>query len=194
MAPSTSDWIGWLEIAVEQVVLAAAFVMTYEGARRLAGRGFARWPALMLAVGLLIPVLEASASLLVPDRVRRQAVEQASMRAAEPPGGWEKAALSPADRTALSTNAAMINYLVLGRRGEVIDAAGHRVPFNPTQEQIQARESLVRDEKGAQDTGQQFFERGVRLFTDAAAAMLLGIGVGLGMRRVGRVRLKRTST
>jgi hypothetical protein len=181
-----SDWIGWLEILVDAALLAGAFTAIYDGARRLARGSVSRWPALMLAVGLVIPVYEASASLKVPGRVRMQSLEQASMRAAEPPGGWEKAQMSPEERTTLSTNAATINFLVLGKRGEFIDASGHRVPFNPSQEQIRTRETLVRDEKGAEDTGQQFYERGVRLFANAFLFMIIGLAVGWRQRVVRR--------
>ncbi|MEP6506111.1 MAG: hypothetical protein ABJD97_22435, partial [Betaproteobacteria bacterium] len=145
-----------------------------------------RKPALMLAVALVIPVYEASASLKMPARVRQQSQAQAALRATEPPGGWEKAVMSPTDRTALSTNAAMINYLVLGRRESLIDAAGNRVLFNPTQELMHTREQFVRDEKGAEDVGQQFFERGVRLFANAAMFLLVGAIVGWRQRIAAR--------
>ncbi len=181
--PSMSDWIGWLETMLEAALMAIAFIAIYEGARRLVAQGLTRWPAFVLAIALVVPVYEASASLKMPGRVRQQKIEQASMRAAEPPGGWEKAPMSPADRTALSANAAMINFMVSGTRQQFIDAAGNRVAFNPTQEQQRLREGLVRDEKGAEDNGQQLFAHGVRLFTSATVFMLGGLVVGLFQRR-----------
>jgi hypothetical protein len=177
-----SDWIVWLETFSATALLAGAFILIYDTSRRLLRDGLSRKPALVLAIALVIPVYEASASLQVPARVRLQSQEQAAMRASEPPGGWEKAVMSPADRTELSTNAAMINYLVLGRREQFIDAAGNRVPFVPTQEQMRTREQLVRDEKGAEDVGQQFFERGVTLFSNAALFLLVGAIVGWRQR------------
>jgi hypothetical protein len=183
-----SDWLIWLEDFSGAALLVGAFIVIYDASRRLLRDGMSRKPALMLAIALVIPVYEASASLQVPARVRLQSQEQAAMRAAEPPGGWEKAVMSPEDRTALSTNAAMINYLVLGRREQFIDAAGKRVPFIPTQDQMRNREQLVRDEKGAEDVGQQFFERGVRLFSNAALFLLVGIVVGWRQRVAGRRR------
>ncbi len=181
-----SDWIGWLETLAETALLVGAFILIYDGSRRLVRDGLSRRPALLLAIALAIPVYEGSASLKVPARVRQQSLAQSAMRASEPPGGWEKAVMSPADRTALSTNAALINYLVLGKREQFIDAAGNRVPYVPTQEQMRNREQLVRDEKGAEDVGQQFFERGVRLFANAALFMLVGAVVGLRQRMTAR--------
>jgi hypothetical protein len=187
-----SDWIGWLETLAEAAVLVGASVVIYECSRRLVRDGMSRAPALMLAVALVIPVYEGSASLKMPARVRQQSQEQAALRATEPPGGWEKAVMSPADRTALSTNAAMINYLVLGRRDAFIDAFGSRVPFNPTQELMRTREQFVRDEKGAEDVGHQFYERGVRLF--ASAALFLLAGTIVGWRQRARSAVRRSAT
>ncbi|MET0382131.1 MAG: hypothetical protein ABW032_01785 [Burkholderiaceae bacterium] len=177
-----SDWMGWIETILGTTVLAVAFIATYEGARRIARGGLSRWPSAMLALGLLLPVYEAGASLKIPARVRLQAVEQQAMRASEPPGGWEKAPMSAEQRTRLSANAAMINYMVSGLRQPFIDPDGRRVPYTPTPQESQAREALVRDQKGAEDTGAQFFERGVRLFVTALVSMLAGLAVG-GLQR-----------
>jgi hypothetical protein len=181
-----SDWIGWLETLAETALLVGAFIVIYDSSRRLARDGLSRQAALFLAVALAIPVYEGHASLKVPGRVHQQALDQSSQRASEPPGGWEKAVMSPEDRTALSSNAALINYWVLGKREQFIDAAGNRVLFSPTQAQMRTREQLVRDEKGAEDVGQQFYERGVRLFANAALFMLVGAIVGLRQRAKGR--------
>lgn len=168
---------------LETALLAVAFIAIYEGARRVAANGLTRWPSLVLAVALVLPVYEGAASVAVPARVRAQKVEQASMRAPEPPGGWEKMPGTPEQRTQLSTNAATINYLVTGRPGEFIDAAGQRVAFIPTPQQLQTREALVRDEKGAEDTGEHFLERGQRLFATAFVSLALGAVVGVVQRR-----------
>jgi len=138
------DSIGWLEVLGEAVLLVGAFVLVYEGCRRLARNGVSRGPALMVAAALILPVWEA--------------------------------------RTAQSTEAATINYLFQGRLVEYIDAHGNRALFNPTQELLRNREQFVRDEKGAEDSGRAAFERGVRLFANAALFMLAGLVVGWRQR------------
>lgn len=180
-----SDWIGWLEVLVEAVLLVIAFIVIYEGCRRLARNGMSRGPALMVAVALILPVWEASLSLHVMKSVRLlQAQEFAavSMHGSEPAGGWEKAPLSPEARTAQSTEAATINYLFQGRLAQVVDAHGNRVAFNPPQDLIRNREQFVRDEKGAEDSGRAAYERGIRLFANAAVFMLAGLLVGWRQR------------
>ena len=180
-----SDWIDWLEIIGEAVVFAVAFVVVYEGCRRLARTGISRGPALMVAVALIPPVWEASMSLRVMKSVRMlqsQEFAAVALHGHEPDGGWEKAALSPEERTAQSTEAATINYLFQGRLVPFIDANGARVPFNPTQELIRNREQFVRDEKGAEDSGRGAYERGVKLFAYAAVFMLAGLLVGWRQR------------
>jgi hypothetical protein len=181
-----SQWVGWIELLLETALLAVAFIATYDGARRLALNGLTRPASLMLAAALVLPVYEGGVSLSVPARVRQQVVEQSAMRAPEPPGGWEKMPGTPEQRTTLSLNAATINYMLTGKPGQVVDASGNRVAYVPTVQQIQTREELVRDQKGAEDTGDQFFERGVRLFTTAFVSMLLGLIVGFVQRRRAR--------
>ena len=181
-----SDSIGWIELLLETTLLAGAFLLTYDGARRIALNGLTRSAALSLAIGLLLPAYEGGVSITVPARVRLQQVEQSGMRAPEPPGGWEKMPGTPEQRTQLSTNAATINFMVSGKLGQFIDASGNRVTFVPTLQQLQTREELVRDEKGAEDSGEQFFERGIRLFTTAFVSMVVGLAVGAWQKRRAR--------
>ena len=181
-----SEWVGWIELLLETALLAVAFIAVYEGARRIALNGLTRGASLTLAVGLLLPVYEGGVSLTVPGRVRAQVAEQSAMRAPEPPGGWEKMPGTAEQRTTLSLNAATINYMVTGQAGQYVDASGNRVAYVPTAQQAQTREALVRDQKGAEDTGDQFFERGLRLFTTAFVSMLVGLAVGFIQRRRAR--------
>ena len=179
------DSIGWLEVLGEAVLLVGAFVLVYEGCRRLVRNGVSRGPALMVAVALILPVWEASMSLRVMKTVhllQAQEFTAVALHGREPDGGWEKAPLSPEARTAQSTEAATINYLFQGRLVEYIDAHGNRALFNPTQELLRNREQFVRDEKGAEDSGRAAFERGVRLFANAALFMLAGLVVGWRQR------------
>jgi hypothetical protein len=178
-----SDWTGWIETCLEAALIAAAFIAVFEGARRLSRDKFARVPALMLAIGLLVPVAEGSASLKYSANVRALTREMPSMNAVEPAGGWEKAPMTPEVRTARSTNAAQINYLLTGKRGQLIDASGQRVSFVPSDQDLQDREGLVRGQRGAEDASQQFLERGVRLLASATFYMLFGWLVGLFQRR-----------
>ena len=180
-----SHWIAWLNIALE-LAMPVTFIAVYEGARRLASNGLTRKAALMLAAGLLLPVYEGGVSLTVPGQVRELMARQAEQRVPEPPGGWEKMAGTPEQRASLSLNAATINYMVSGRVDQYLDASGARVAYAPSQQQGDMREELVRDQKGAEDTGQQFLDRGVRLFRTAAVSLLLGLVVGFVQRRRAR--------
>ncbi len=176
-----AQWIGWLELVVEEALLVVALLAAFDGVRRLVRDGFARRPALVVAVALVLPAWEASQSLSLIKSVRLlQGEKLAAVNAQgrEPVGGWEKAPLSPEARAQASADVATIDYIFLGNRVDVIDASGARVPFVPSLAQGRAREQFVRDEKGAEATAQSAFERGVRLFISTAGFMLAGVAVG----------------
>jgi hypothetical protein len=180
-----SQWIGWLELVAEEALLVVAFLVVFEGCRRLARHGFSRRSGLMVAIALILPVWEASMSLRLIRSVQLLQAEKmaaVNLHGREPAGGWEKAAPTPEARTALSIEAATIGYVFQGVRSDVIDAGGARVPFVPTLEQGRAREQFVRDEKGAEASAQSAFERGVRLFIGTACFMLAGLVVGWRQR------------
>lgn len=180
-----SDWMGWAELVVEELLLVVAFLVAFDGCRRLVRGGFARGPALAVAVALVLPVWEGTASLNLIRSVRLlQAQKLAALyvNGREPAGGWEKTNLSPADRTAVSTAVAAMNYKYLGKRTELLDEQGHRVVFDPSPQQTQDREQVMRDEKGAEDAASAAYERGVRLFLQAAAFIVAGLLVGLRQR------------
>ena len=181
-----THWIGWLELVLEEVFLVGALLVVFDGCRRLVRHGMSRLPALMVAVGLILPVWEASASLHLINNVQRlQAEKQAALYTygREPAGGWEKAPMSPGDRAAMSTAVATINYKFMGRRLDVIDAQGNRVPLTLTPALTAEREQIVLDEKGAQDSAESAFDRGVHLFISTAGFMLAGFAVGWRQRR-----------
>ena len=138
-----TDWLGWTELVVEELLLVVAFLVAFDGVRRLMRDGMARGPALAVAIALVLPVWEGGASLNLIRQVRLlQSQKMAALYAngREPAGGWEKMALSPADRTAVSTAVATMNYKYLGRRTELVDEQGRRVVFDPTQQQTLDRE------------------------------------------------------
>jgi hypothetical protein len=182
-----TDWLGWTELVVEELLLVAAFLVMFDGVRRLVRDGMSRVPSLAVAIALILPVWEAATSLDLIRQVRllqgqKMAVLYANGR--EPAGGWEKAALSPAERTAVSTAVAAMNYKYLGQRTELIDDQGHRVVFAPSPQQTLDREQVLRDEKGAEDSARAAYERGVRLFL--AIAGFLAAGGLVGTRQRGR--------
>ena len=180
-----ADWIGWLELVAEELLLVACFLVVFEGCRRLLRDGVTKGPALAVAIALLLPVWEATASLNVIKSVRLlQAQKLAALyvNGREPAGGWEKMALSPADRTAVSTAVAVMNYKYIGKRSELVDEAGKRVTLDPTPQQSADREQVLRDEKGAEDAAQSAYERGVRLFLGTGGFMLAGLLVGWRQR------------
>jgi hypothetical protein len=180
-----THWIGWFELVAEQVLLAVALLVVFEGCRRLVRDGMSRRASLMVAIGLVLPVADAWLSLGVVKSVRAlQADKMAAvaLHGREPVGGWEKAASSPEARTAASTEAARIAYLFQGTRADVIDAGGARVPFVPAADEARAREQFVRDEKGAESSALASWDRGMRLLVEAAAFMLAGFAVGWRQR------------
>jgi hypothetical protein len=180
-----AHWIGWLELVLEDVLLVGALLVVFDGCRRLVRHGMSRTPALMVAAGLVLPVWEASASLHLIDNVQGlQAEKQAALYAygREPAGGWEKASMSPEDRVAMSHAVASINYKFMGRRLDVIDTQGTRVPLTLTPALTAEREQIVRDEKGAEDSAESAFDRGMHLFISTAGFMLAGLAVGWRQR------------
>jgi hypothetical protein len=181
-----THWIGWLELVLEEALLVLALLIVFDGCKRMARDGISRTPALMVAVGLILPVWEASASLHLINNVQRlQAEKQAALYTygREPAGGWEKATMSPEDRMAMSNAVATINYKFMGRQLDVIDAQGNRVPLALTPALVAEREQIVRDEKGAEDSGESAFDRGVHLFISTAGFMLAGFAVGWRQRK-----------
>lgn len=180
-----TDWLGWTELVVEELLLVAAFLVMFDGVRRLVRGGMARGPALAVAVALLLPVWEGTTSLNLLRQVRLlqgQKMAALYLNGREPTGGWEKAPLSPADRTAVSGAVAAMNYKYLGQRGELIDEQGRRVVFDPTPQQTLDREQVLRDEKGAEDSARAAYERGVRLFLSTLGFLVAGLAVGWRQR------------
>lgn len=181
-----TQWIGWLELVAEEAVLVVAFLVVFDGCRRLARNRFSRRAALMVALGLLLPVADAALSMRLVRSVQRLQSEKlaaVALHGREPAGGWAAAASSPEARSALSEQAATVAYLFQGQHIEVLDPAGARLRFVPAPDQERAREQFVRDEKGAEDTARSGFEHGMRLFIAAVVFMMAGVVVGWRQRR-----------
>ena len=181
-----TDWNGWLKLVAEEALLVVALLAVFEGVRRLARDGFARKPALMVAIGLILPVWEASASINLVRAVQRLQLEkQAALNVygREPAGGWEKSTLTPEQRTQTSLAVATLNFKFLGRTTEVIDADGRRLAFMPPAALVAEREQVVRDEKGAEDAATAAFDRGTHLFVSTAGFLLAGLAIGWRQRR-----------
>ena len=180
-----TDWTGWLEIVAEEALLVVAMLLVFEGCRRLVRDGFARVPALMVAIALILPVLEASQSLRLVKSVNLlQAQKQAALNlhGREPAGGWEKAPLTAEERTAQSVQAAVMNFVFEGRRQDVIDSHGARVAFVPWPDIDRSRQAFLLDEKGAADSARAAWERGARLFITTTGFLLAGLVVGWRQR------------
>src|ERR1700749_3739167 len=112
--PAMTHWTGWLELIAEQALLVAALLVVFEGCRRLVRDGMTRRAALMVAIGLIPPVADAWLNLNVMHSVRAlqaDKVAAVALHGREPAGGWEKAASSPEQRTALSYQAATVDSL-----------------------------------------------------------------------------------
>ena len=181
-----TQWIGWIELVAEQAIVAVALLVVFEGCRQLARDGMSRTPALMVALGLVLPVGDAWVNMSVVKQIRAlQADKMAAIavHGREPAEGWEKAASSPEARTLASTEAARIAYLFEGGRADVVDAAGARVTFMPSADEMRAREQFVRNEKGAESSALSSWDRGIRLLAEAAVFMLAGFVIGWRARR-----------
>ncbi len=178
--------MGWLVLVVEEAVLAVALLVVFEGCRRLVREGMSRRAALMVAVGLVLPVGDAWLGMNLVKQVQdlqAQKMAAIALHGREPAGGWEKAASSPEARTQASAEAAWVNYRYQGVRSDVIDASGTRMRFVPSDDEMRAREQFVRDEKAAEVSAQASWERGMRLLLEAATFMLAGVVVGWRQRR-----------
>src|ERR1700744_6177721 len=184
-APLMTDWNGWLELVAEEALVAVAFLVVFDGCRRLVRDGFPRPAARMVAIGLILPVADAWQSVRVIQQVgalRADKLAAVALHGREPAGGWEKAASSPEARSALSLQAATVAYMFEGAHTGVLDAQGARVPFAPSADQERAREQFVRDEKGAEMSARSSFDHGIRLFVAAVIFMLVGLIVGWRQR------------
>jgi len=180
------QWNGWPMLVAEQALVAIALLVVFEGCRRLVRDGMTRVPLLMVALGLVVPVGDAWINMNVIKEVRdlqAQKMAAIAMHGREPAGGWEKAASTPEARTMASTEAARIAYVFEGGHAQVVDAAGARVPFVPSADEMRAREQFVRNEKGAESSALASWDRGLRLLVEAAAFMVAGVIVGWRMRR-----------
>lgn len=183
-----TQWIGLIEFVAEQALVALALLVVFEGCRRLSRDGMSRVPALMVAIGLVVPVGDAWINMNVVKQVRAlQADKMAAIavHGREPAGGWEKAASSPEARTMASTEAARIDYLFEGGRADVVEPSGSRSLFVPSADEMRAREQFVRNEKGAESSALSSWDRGLRLLVEAGVFMLAGFAVGWRARRKG---------
>lgn len=181
-----TQWMGWLELVAEQALVAIALLVVFAGCRGLLRDGVSRKPALIVALGLVLPVGDAWLNMSVVKQVRAlQADKMAAvaLHGREPAGGWEKAASSPEARTLASTEAARVAYLFQGDRADVVEASGARAPFQPSADEMRAREQFVRNEKGAESSALSSWDRGIRLLAESAVFMLAGLVVGWRERR-----------
>ena len=172
----------WIVICLESALLALAFVTIFEGARRLMSGGASRWVSAMLAIALLVPVYAGGSSLRLARQLQALAQMPDTMQVSEPAGGWEKAVMSPGDRTKASTTAAQLNFRVTGKRGEWIDADGKRLAYQPDDEDLADRDRLVRNQKGTEDAALQCAERGLSLFSSTGVFLVAG-GLAGWLRR-----------
>jgi len=172
------ELLGWSLTLLEAAVIAVALVCVFEGTRRIAAQGFGRWTALLLAIGLLVAVGQAGSDLYVSSRLRLLLTTFPAVAPAEPPGGWEKSTLPPAERASRSLESARLTFQVTGRIGEIVDAAGARQPYVPTQDELRSREQMVlgfdRTEANATRLSAQAWRELVTVFVFMGAGWILG--------------------
>jgi len=179
----TPESLAFVFTLVVGIVVAAGMLCIYEGARRIAARGYERIAALLVVVGVIIAVGKAGADLYVASGLRQLLDAFPTVASAEPPGGWEKAPLSAEERTSRSTENARLTYQVTGRLVPFVDATGQRVPYVPSQDDLHTRERLV---VGFDRTEAQSRERageGWRQLMGDVTCLVAGWVVGLRARR-----------
>ena len=180
------QWNGWPAIVAEQALVAVALLVVFDACRRLARDRIARVPLLMLVIGLAVPVGDAWLNMDLVKQVRDIQARKmlvVAVKGREPAGGWEKAASSPEGRTLASTEAAVVAYKFAGELNEIVDAAGTRMPYRPTTDEMRERESLVRNEKGAESAALAALDHGIGLLVQGAMFMLAGFALGWHARR-----------
>jgi hypothetical protein len=141
--PMSAELTAWFFSLLQAAVVAVALVCVMEGVRRFAARGFSRSTALLLVAGLLVAVGQAGSDLYVSSRLRLLLTTFPAVAPAEPPGGWEKSNLPPAERASRSLEAARLAFQVTGRIVETVDAHGARQPYLPTPQELRSREQMV---------------------------------------------------
>jgi len=180
------QWNGWPAIVAEQALVAVALLVIFEASRRLLRDGISRLPLLMLVVGLAVPVGDAWLNMDLIKQVRdiqARKMLAVATKGREPAGGWEKAASSPEARTLASTESALVAYKFDGELIDIVDAAGTRMPYRPTTNEMREREAFVRNEKGAESAALAALDHGIRLLVEAALFMLAGFALGWRARR-----------
>jgi hypothetical protein len=167
------------------VVVAAGMLCIFAGARRIAGSGFERIGALLMAVGIILAVGKAGADLYVASGLRRLLDAFPTVASAEPPGGWEEADMMPEQRTTKSTENARLTYQVTGRLVTYIDATGQRATFAPTQADLHTRERLVVGFDRTDAESRARASEGWRQLMGALTCLVAGWLLGLRARRRG---------
>jgi hypothetical protein len=177
---------GWFFSLLQAAVVAVALVCVLEGMRRFAARGFSRSTALAIAVGLIVSVGQAGSDLYVSSRLRLLLTTFPAVATAEPPGGWEKSTLPPAERASRSLEAARLAFQVTGRVVDTVDASGTRQPYVPSQQELRSREQMVlgfdRTEANATRLSAEAWRQLV------AVIVFMGAGWILGKREASRGR------
>jgi hypothetical protein len=179
----TAESLAFVLTLVVGGVVAAAMLCIYEGARRIAQAGYERVAALLVVVGVIVAVGKAGADLYVAAGLRRLLDEFPTITSSEPPGGWEKAPMTPEQRTTRSTENARLTYQVTGRIVQFIDGSGQRASYAPTPADLQTRERLV---VGIDRTDAQSRERagdGWRQLMGDITCLVAGWLMGLRARR-----------
>ena len=168
-----------LGFAVDAVGGGAAFILLFEGVRRLAaGTGSRRMSILMTALGAGYCFLYGG-YFLWKERETRQYME-ALYRTAAPKGelsaSWGDH-LAPARREASSLSLARETYLQSGTLRGYFDASGARKPFAPTQSDVRRRDRVVATQTRLEESMRESFNSGVLWLVWGVIAVLFGLGM-----------------
>jgi hypothetical protein len=168
-----------LGFAIDAVGGGAAFILLFEGVRRLAaGMGSRRAALAMTVLGAAYCFLYGG-YFLWKEHDTRQYVE-ALYRSAAPkgelPANWGEH-LAPPRREASSLSLAREAYLQSGTLRGYFDAGGARKQFAPTQVDVRRRDRVVATQARLEESIRESFNSGVLWLVWGVIAVLFGFGM-----------------
>ena len=165
----------WPISAADMVLLPVTILATFEGARRISQRR-TRAAILLLAVGVLLSGLRATAGLIIGSMGSDIEAHRTHVIAELAPN-WG-AELSPYERQKSSLAYAAVAFKETGRSLEYFDQSGDKKRFVPTPEQLREREFNIEVFQRMEDTSAQAENLGIAAVVSSVIAIAAGLVVG----------------
>jgi len=133
----------WMDFVASTAGGACAFVVLFEGTRRLRRYGTHRMAIAMAILGAFFFLAYAGASYWMHVTLKEMAqVLQRQMFADELPADWGKD-LDPEKRELVSVTMAQMAFVESGRLRHYFDRSGERKRYSPTEEDVKKRDFAV---------------------------------------------------